>query len=281
MGRIRDRVILLGRTASDRPTSTASTRCCSWSRARLLEREPLSEAPELAWHAYAIEYGLRVRSRGLRVCATDIPLTHNSITVNLDRLDVAYEAVAASYPDSCRCDARGVRTSAGRARAAGGILAAHRWRYRWLRESAAVLRERRAAGGGACVLGDIRRDIDDVLARSPGSPLLVVNLEHGPPFADERPGPLELPRRGRPIMLTASSLSDAIDKVAGRAGRRPSLFLTNPPRRDLRAAAPPGPSPACWAFAGKSASGCSSEPRRRRCPRSGGRPRRDRPECGS
>jgi len=131
----------------------------------------------------------------------------------------------------------GVLTSSGRARAAGGFLPSHRWRYRWARESAAVLRGRRAAGGGACVLGDIRRDIDDVLAGSPDSPLLVVNLEHGPPFADERPGPLELPRRGRPIMLTASTLSAMIDKVAGRPAGA-SLLLTNLRRADLRALGP-------------------------------------------
>ena len=123
---------------------------------RLLELEPLSEAPELAWHAYAVDYGLRVRSRGLRVCALDIPLTHNSITVNLERLDEAYAAIAAAHPRQLPVQTPGgVVTSAGRAHAAGGFLHSHRWRYRWARESAAVHRERRAAGTGACVLGDI------------------------------------------------------------------------------------------------------------------------------
>ena len=41
-----------------------------------------------------------MKSVGLRVCAADIPLTHNSGTVNLDQLDVAYAAVAARYPDA-------------------------------------------------------------------------------------------------------------------------------------------------------------------------------------
>ena len=66
----------------------------------LVRREPLAEAAELAWHAYAVEYGLRVRSLGLRVCAVDIPLTHNSLTTNLARLDEAYEAVASRYSDA-------------------------------------------------------------------------------------------------------------------------------------------------------------------------------------
>ena len=65
---------------------------------RVLEREPLTEDPELAWHAYAVEYGLRVRARGRRVCVVDIPLTHNSLTVNLDRLELAYATIAAKHP---------------------------------------------------------------------------------------------------------------------------------------------------------------------------------------
>ncbi len=237
-GRIRDRVILLGEPAK-RPTAVDSLdELLFMVPRRLLELEPLSEAPELAWHAYAVDYGLRVRSRGLRVCALDIPLTHNSITVNLERLDEAYAAIAATHPGQLPVQTPGgVLTPSGRARAAGGFLPSHRWRYRWARESAAVLWERRAAGGGACVLGDIRRDIDDVLAGSPDSPLLVVNLEHGEPFADERPGPLELPRRGRSIVLTSSSHSAAIDKVVGRPAGA-SLLLTNLRRADLRALGP-------------------------------------------
>ena len=87
------------RRSTDRPRSHSLDEVLFMAPRALVLREPLSEAPELAWHAYAIEYGLRVRSLGLRVCATDIPLTHNSATVNLDRLDVAYEAVAGQYPE--------------------------------------------------------------------------------------------------------------------------------------------------------------------------------------
>ena len=65
----------------------------------LVLRHPLTESPDMAWHAYGVEYGLRVRRLGLRVGVTDIPLTHNSRTANLARLDVAHAAVAARYPE--------------------------------------------------------------------------------------------------------------------------------------------------------------------------------------
>ena len=103
----------------------------------LVLREPLAEAAELAWHAYAVEYGLRVRSLGLRVCAVDIPLTHNSLTTNLARLDEAYEAVASRYPEAMPVQAP-CGVVGRRARRRAGILDAHRWRYRWLRESLKV-----------------------------------------------------------------------------------------------------------------------------------------------
>ena len=98
----------------------------------------------MVWHAYAVEYGLRVRRLGLRVGVTDIPLTHNSLTVNLARLDVAHAAVAARYPEmlpvrtTCGVVARQtVRSSSG------GWLGSQRWRYSWLRESLTVRRARR------------------------------------------------------------------------------------------------------------------------------------------
>ena len=205
VGRIRDRVILLGESAK-RPTDVDSLdELLFMVPRRVFEREQLSEAVELAWHAYAVDYGLRVGALGLRVCALDIPLTHNSLTVNLDRLDVAYGAIAANHPEALPLQTPGgLLTAASGHAAGGGFLRSHRWRYRWARESLAVHAARRAAGGGACVLGDIRRDIDDVLACEPSSPLLVVNLEHDPGFADERPDPLELTRRSRPVMLTSS-----------------------------------------------------------------------------
>ena len=66
---------------------------------QLVMSEPLTESPDMAWHAYAVEYGLRVRKLGLRVGVAHIPVTHNSLTKNLARLDVAHARVAARYRD--------------------------------------------------------------------------------------------------------------------------------------------------------------------------------------
>ena len=243
VGRIRDRVTLLGEPP-ELPTEVASLDEVLFMAPRaVVLREPLSEAPELAWHAYAIEYGLRVRRLGRRVCATDIPLTHNSATLNLDRLDIAYKAVAATYPEAvpltATCGTIGARS---RLRRSAGILRPHRWRYRWLRESAVVHAARRIAGGGRCVLGDIRLDIDEVLASNRSAPLRVLNLERGARFAGgDRP--LDLVRDGGPISFASHPMSELIEVVSSRSPGT-SMLVTDLRIADLRTLAPnlpPGP----------------------------------------
>ena len=117
VGRVRDRVLLLGEPLGE-PTDVDSLDEVLFMVPRhLVRREPLSEAPELAWHAYAVEYGLRARSLGLRVCAVDIPLTHHSLTRERSTLDVAYGAIAARYPDALPVRAPGGLSAAFR----GGV----------------------------------------------------------------------------------------------------------------------------------------------------------------
>jgi Glycosyltransferase like family len=236
VGRVRDRVVLIGEAAGEPSDVDSVDEVLFMAPRRLIEREPLSEAPELAWHAYALELGLRARSLGLRVCALDIPLTHNSLTTNLDRLDTAYAAVAARYPEAMPVRATcGWVTPAPPARQRSGFLQPHRWRYRWLRESVAAHVARPAAGARRCVLGDIRLDIDDVIAGDLGQRLLVVNRDHGSGFAGE--APLELMRGATPITLTAQTLPGIVDIVAGAEPATP-ILLTNLARGDLGALAP-------------------------------------------
>ena len=136
LGRIRDRVFLLGEPAPEPADVDCVDEVLFIASRAALAQEPLAEDPELAWHAYAVEYGLRARARGRRVCVADIPLTHNSLTVNLDRLEVAYAALAERYPD-----AMPVMTPQGqvggppRPRDRVTVLDEHRWRFRWLIES--------------------------------------------------------------------------------------------------------------------------------------------------
>jgi hypothetical protein len=238
LGRIRDRVMLTGQPAP-RPRDVDSLdEVLFLVPRRLLCRHPLSEARELGWHAYAVEYGLRARSLGLRVCALDLPLTHNSPTVNNDRLDVAYRAVAATYPEALPVRTTcGVVSASARARPGPGLLRSQRWRYRWLRESAAIHSARRAVGGGRCLLGDIRFEIDEVLAADPGSPLLVANLDREPLSASERPGPVALERRGRSLQFTSGSMPELIGQVVARPSGA-SVLLTNLGHANLRALSP-------------------------------------------
>ncbi len=237
IGRLRDRVLLVGERASEPTDVDSLDEVLFMIPRRLLEREPLSDLPELAWHAYAIEYGLRARSLGLRVCALDIPLTHNSLTVNLDRLDLAYRAVAAAHPDGVPVRATcGTVGGTARGPSRSGLLSAHRWRYRWLRESFAAHAARRAVGGTRCVLGDIRMDIDEVIAGEPSAPLLVVNLDREAEFPDPRQGALELVRQGRPIMFSSQPFDRLVETIIASSPSA-STLLTNLELADLRALA--------------------------------------------
>jgi hypothetical protein len=234
-GRVRDRVFLLGERA-DAPTAVDSVdELLFLIPRRMLAEEPLLEAPELAWHAYAVEYGLRMRARGMRVCAVDIPVTHNSLSVNVDRLEAAYAALAARYPDAMPVHTpQGVVEQGGRARDQRRFLAEHRWRYRWLRESVDAHKGSRAAGGSPCVLGDIRQDVDELLAAlPPDPPLLAVNADAPGGFGEERPGPLALPRNGRLIELTSRPAAELPAALAALP-RRPML-VTNLGLEDVRA----------------------------------------------
>jgi hypothetical protein len=241
LGRIRDRVILSGEPAR-RPTPVDCVdEVLFMIPRRLLERYPLSEEQEVAWHAYAVDYGLRVRADGLSVCAVDIPITHNSLTVNLDRLDVAYDALAARHPQAMpvvtpQGRIGGAPRLADRISAVRG-LGAHRWRYRWLRESLSAHAGSQAAGGSPCLLGDIRIDVDDLLAGLPNeTPLLVINVDHHSTFADERADSLALTRAGRPIRVTSRPLEDVACAIPRSASGGPAL-VTNLSLSDLRSIA--------------------------------------------
>lgn len=238
-GRIRDRVVLLGEPATQPTYVDSLDEVLFVAPRRLVLQEPLTESPEMAWHAYAVEYGLRVNGLGLRVAAINLPLTHNSLTTNLDRLDVAHAAVAVSHPGSLPVHTTcGTIAPAMPGRQSSRFLRSHRWRYRWLKESAAVQSARRVAGGSQFVLSDIRLDIDAVIADGLDSPLVVLNLDGAePPFVDEFPSPLELTRLGAPVALSSGRIRDLAEAVDGwRPGS--SMLLTNLKSADLKELSP-------------------------------------------
>ena len=243
-GRIRDRAVLLG-VPVQQPADVDSVDELLFMVPRpLVLRHPLTESPDMAWHAYGVEYGLRVRRLGLRVGVTDIPLTHNSRTANLARLDIAHAAVAARYPEllpvrtTCgvvarqpaRNSSRNSSRSSSRS-SSSGWLGSQRWRYSWLRESITVRKARRITGA-PIVLADIRRDVDNVVERAPGRRLRIVNCSSEAQFMDADGGPLELTRGSGRVVVDARQISDIPAILA--AGPPGSWFLlTNMTQEDL------------------------------------------------
>ena len=184
IGAMRDRVVPLGRSTSV-PVDVDSLDEVLFmvTRSQVL-REPLSESPDLAWHAYAVEYCLRMRASGRRAAAVDIPLTHNSMTTNLARLDVAHRSVGHTYaglvPVRTTCGIvageHGAGTTSWPVRRASGA------RTFW-GESVRARRVRRSLRGVAqdrgharqVVLADIRLLVDDVARLAGSSSIRVID----------------------------------------------------------------------------------------------------------
>ena len=128
VGRVRDRVVLDRRAHQRSPVDVdAIDEVLFIVPRRVFDHERLSEAPTFAWHAYAVEYGLRLRRDGLRVCAVDVPLTHNSLSHERRRISTPrMRSSRARYPDALpvRTPNRIVTRSA-RPRVRGGLIPRH------------------------------------------------------------------------------------------------------------------------------------------------------------
>lgn len=239
VGRIRDRVVLLGREI-EAPIEVDSLDEVLFlaSRQRLVET-PLAEHPDLAWHAYAVEYGLRARREGLSVAATQIPLTHNSLTINLARLDEAHSTLADQYADQVplrtTCGAVG---ESGTAPVLRRLAGSQRWRREWWRESRAVRDACRGTGLRRVVLVDIRRELDAVLDRVRPARLEVLNLvSESHPFPDADTG-TELRRRTHDVRFRSMSWPDLEASLATLAPQDPVL-VTGLGSEEVRRLAPP------------------------------------------
>jgi hypothetical protein len=237
VGRVRDRVVLIGERAAGPVDVDSVDEVLFIVPRRNFDRERLSESPKFAWHGYAVEYGLRVRRHGLRVCAVDVPLTHNSLSVNIEELSAAHAELRRAYPDALpvRTPSRTViRRPLAPSR--GGVILRHAWRLRWLRESVAAHVGRRILKGARCVLDDIRWCIDDVLAGG-ADPLLVVNMDRERTLVEDRATPLALERLGHEMHVTSGGLEQAIAAIRA-APADANVLVTDLHLRDLRALAP-------------------------------------------
>jgi hypothetical protein len=218
VGQIRDRVVLIGEPACRSSDVDSVDEVLFMIPRSLVLRERLTESSAMAWHGYAVEYGLRVQGRGLRVGVADIPLTHNSRTANLDRLDVAQAEIATMYPDMLPVKTTcGVLTRRTAASHRGVQFETLRSGYRWLSESLAL---RRALDGKPepIVLADIRRDVDRIIERSPGRRLAIVNFSAEAGISNFYGSKLELVRGHGRIVVSA------------RNHEKPSLTLRTCPR---------------------------------------------------
>jgi Glycosyltransferase like family len=208
-GRMRDRVFLTGQKVERLTEVDSLDEVLFMAPTGQLLNEPLTEAIDLAWHAYAVEYGLRLRRKGLRVGVADIPLTHHSLSLNTERLNVAHQVVARRYPEflplntTCGSITSGISEDGHRVR-----LSALRRRYRWLRDSMALQKIRTSVVEAAGVLVDLRHDIDGAIERAPGRRLHIVNCTAEGPFTADNLKPVELSRGGGTLIFSDGALSD-------------------------------------------------------------------------
>lgn len=214
VGLLRDRTQLIGLPAPDPVQVQTLDEVLFMIPRDLVLEHPLTEDADLAWHAYGVEFSLRVAALGLRAGAVDLAITHNSLTVNMARLDEAHQAVGRLHPGQLpiqtTCGVVGRRDSRLRA---STLVRHHGWRLRWLRHSWLALRARRRAVVPV-VLSDLREEIDQLPLQG-DLPLRLVNVDHTGEFARHNAAPLTFTRRGRLVVMSALP---SIDEVPGLVG---------------------------------------------------------------
>jgi len=233
VGRVRDRVVLIGEIAYSPSEVDSVDEVLFMVPRSLVLREPLTESTAMAWHGYAVEYGLRVQPMGLRVGVADIPLTHNSRTANIDGLDVAQAEIATLYPDmlpvKTTCGVLTTKTAAGHRSVQ---FATVRSGYRRLGASLA-LRQALGLKLGPIVLADIRRDVDRIIERSPDGRLAIVNFSAEAGISNFYGSRLELARgHGRVVMSARNHEQPSLTHRTCAGGSW--LLITNVQPQDLR-----------------------------------------------
>lgn len=235
IGRIRDRIVQVGDPAPVAQDVETLDEVLLMMTTAQVRREPLSEDPLLAWHAYGVEYAVRMRRAGLRAVARDIPLTHNSLSTNLAKLDLAHRHVGDAYPELLP-----IHTTCGTIYRDGAVatrIAGGRRRYNsarlWWNESLVARSTRRVSPGSDQVLADIRMLIDDALETGGKRSLRVVDLDPDAraDYADD------LMRFERPFAVVTA---DAQAARAAVEARDPDelLFVAGLTEQSLAALAP-------------------------------------------
>jgi hypothetical protein len=239
LGRIRDRIVQVGESApAPRDVETLDEVLLMTTRQRVLD-DPLSEDPLLAWHAYGVEYALRMRRAGRRAVARDVPLTHNSLSTNLAKLDLAHRHVADRYPEFVP-----IHTTCGTVRREDASTPLQQGMRRvrsariWWRESHVARDVHRISPGSEKVFADIRMLIDDALEIGGHGALRVLDLDPG--ASAEHAGDLE--RFGRAFEVSTADVDAARDVIAARAPDE-LIFVAGLDDASQRALAPFGGQP--------------------------------------
>ena len=232
VGRIRDRVVPLGdRAPSPRDVDSLDEVLILVRREDVL-RSPLTEDHLLAWHAYAVEYAARVRRAGKRATALDIPITHNSMTTNLNNLDLAHQRVGELYPELLP-----IQTTCGTIRKEPGavgrlmrtLFQRGRGAHVWWRESVLAARIARFAPRTQIVLADIRFLIDRAAGMARLETLRVLDLAQP---GEDTTAVSGLDREHRPYSAATVGLTDMNVAIAARPPNE-ALVLTNLTPADL------------------------------------------------
>lgn len=244
VGLLRDRTDLIGRSAPSPVEVDTLDEVLFMIDRDVLLTDPLTEEADLAWHAYAVEYAARLRSSGRSVGAVDLQITHNSLTINLDRLDVAHRVVGSIYPDL-----RPIHTTCGTISNEHPkfkdlpLVRDHRWRKRWFMDSV-VARRISKQSRVRVVLSDIRHDVD-LLAFGTALPLHVINIDGSETFVEDPPGWLRLSRLGKPVHFAAVS-EEQLDPRLADLPRTANILVTGLGERAVAHLCGGGTSDRAW-----------------------------------
>ena len=213
IGRLRDRIVMIGEPApAPRDVETLDEVLLMMTRQQVLD-EPISEDPLLAWHAYGVEYALRMRRAGRRAVARDMPLTHNSLSTNLAKLDLAHRHVADQYPELVP-----IHTTCGTVRRDDATTPVQQGlrRFRsariWWGESTVARDVHRISPESEKVFADIRMLIDEALEIGGKRALRVLDLDPAA-TADHAD---DLVRFDRPFAVATADVDTARDTIAAR-----------------------------------------------------------------
>lgn len=224
LGQIRDRVVRIGAIVPEPRDVQVVDEVLFMVPRELILREPLREEAALAWHAYAAEYALRLRRAGLRVVAVDIPLTHNSLTTNLERLDVAHEWLGAAYPEMLPIITTcGIIPRSGTPPILNRLARRARSARTWWQESLVASRIMGGTTEQTVVLADIRLLIDDAAQLGGFTEIRVLDIHRDGIAAMPVDG---IERLGRRLSAVTLPLTELDAEIAGRADSE-LLLITN------------------------------------------------------